>query len=486
MSLLDALKQMKQQTGSLDELASLPQSYIMKMVQTKQIDEAQLAPILSRKAEIADEIANRKALQSAGQTPPTIMEQLMAKNAQSEQPQLPLQQMMPEQMMMAQAMPQAIENAGVAQLPIPERAYAGGGIVAFQEGGDMPARELTEEERAYLQENPYLQRSRAISEFFGNVGKAVTSPRNYNPFAKAGDIYQAYQENVGQPFAAAANRFVNEPVGQQADRFRQASEARQNIGKRMAGVPTTSEEARRLAPAERIVGNEQALYDAERLAKESKRTAMPSVGPGSQVIAPEEGTKKQKVAAAGANAASQESGTSAIDEYAKILRQQGEDATKARQEAKYMRLLEAGLGIMGGTSPYAFTNIGQGAIGAAKGYAEDIKGMRAEERERAKTLGALGMEKEKLGITKAHYENVAKLGAEENAIRRAILSKTPDQIRLIERYMSDPAFAKAFGEMSADKKMTALDQLIAANAQGKGKPLNKDAVLKEVNTFLNK
>jgi hypothetical protein len=39
--------------------------------------------------------------------------------------------------------------------------------------------------------------------------------------------------------------------------------------------------------------------------------------------------------------------------------------------------------------------------------------------------------------------------------------------------------------MSADKKMTALDQIIA-NAQAKGKPLNKDAVLKEVNTFLNK
>jgi len=212
---------------------------------------------------------------------------------------------------------------------------------------------------------------------------------------------------------------------------------------------------------------------------------MPSVGPGSQVIAPEEGTKKQKVAAAGANALSQETGTSAIDEYAKILREQGEDSAKARQEAKYMRLIEAGLGIMGGTSPYALTNIGQGAIGAMKGYGEDVKGFRAEARERAKTLGALGMEKEKLGITKAHYENVAKLGAEENAIRRAMVNKTPDQIRIIERYMSDPAFAKAFGEMSADKKMTALDQIIA-NAQAKGKPINRDSVLKEVSTFLNK
>lgn len=459
MSILGALKQMKQQTGSLDELASLPQAMIMQMARTGQIPKEQVLPILNRKAELANTSANAQAAQRPT-SQPTLLEKILA----AEQPQ-------------------QMADMGVAQLPIREDMYdeqrmAGGGIVAFRNNEDQP---VDENMPTTDETNPYLRRSQGVYE----AGRQLFNPRNYNPFAKAGDLYQAYQQNIGQPFAGAINRFVNEPVGQQADRFRQASEARQNIGKRMAGVPTTAEEARRLAPAEKIVGNEQALYDAERLAKESKRTAMPTVGQQGQVIAPDDGTKNQKIAAAGANAASQESGTSAIDEYAKILRQQGEDATKARQEAKYMRLLEAGLGIMGGTSPYAFTNIGQGAIGAAKGYAEDIKGLRAEERERAKTLGALGMEKEKLGITKAHYENVAKLGAEENQIRRAILSKTPDQIRIIERYMSDPAFAKAFGEMSADKKMTALDQIIA-NAQAKGKPLNKDAVLKEVNTFLNK
>jgi len=459
MSILGALKQMKQQTGSLDELASLPQAMIMQMARTGQIPKEQVLPILNRKAELANTSANAQAAQRPT-SQPTLLEKILA----AEQPQ-------------------QMADMGVAQLPIREDMYdeqrmAGGGIVAFRNNEDQP---VDENMPTTDETNPYLRRSQGVYE----AGRQLFNPRNYNPFAKAGDLYQAYQQNIGQPFAGAVNRFINETPEQQAERFRRASEARQNIGKRMAGVPTTSEEARRLAPAEKIVGNEQALYDAERLAKESGRTAMPTVGQQGQVIAPDDGTKKQKVAAAGANVASQEAGTSAIDEYAKILKQQGEDATKARQEAKYMRLLEAGLGIMGGTSPYALTNVGQGATAAAKGYAEDIKGLRAEERERAKTLGALGMEKEKLGITKAHYENVAKLGAEENQIRRAILSKTPDQIRIIERYMSDPAFAKAFGEMSADKKMTALDQIIA-NAQAKGKPLNKDAVLKEVNTFLNK
>lgn len=458
MSILGALKQMKQQTGSLDELASLPQAMIMQMARTGQIPKEQVLPILNRKAELANTSANAQAAQRPT-SQPTLLEKILA----AEQPQ-------------------QMADMGVAQLPIREDMYderrmAGGGIVAFQNNLDQP---ISEDMPITDETNPYLRRSQGVYE----AGRQLFNPRNYNPFAKAGDLYQAYQQNIGQPFAGAINRFVNEPVGQQADRFRQASEARQNIGKRMAGVPTTSEEARRLAPAEKIVGKtDQELFADEAAAKKPRNA--PTVDPVGNIVPNPNASKTKEAAAAAANVVGDATGAPKPSVYEEMLLKQGEDATKARQEAKYMRLLEAGLGIMGGTSQYALTNIGQGAIGAAKGYAEDIKGMRAEERERAKTLGALGMEKEKLGITKAHYESQAKLGAEENAIRRAILSKTPDQIRIIERYMSDPAFAKAFGEMSADKKMTALDQIIA-NAQAKGKPINRDSVLKEVNTFLNK
>jgi len=460
MSILDALRKQK---SSIDDFAMLPQAMIMQLAKTGQINKEMVLPILARKQDLNKAASADRALKQPMKQP-TVLEQILESSNQPEQPQ-------------------QMADMGVAQLPIREDMYneqrmAGGGIVAFQNNPNQP---ISEDMPTTDETNPYLRRSRDVYE----SARQLFMPRNYNPFAKMGDLYQAYQQNIGQPFAAAANRFINETPEQQAERFRRASQARENIGKRMSGVPTTAEEVRRLAPAEKISGNEQALYDAERLAKESGRTAMPSVGPGGQVIAPDDGTKKQKVAAAGANVAAQETGTSAIDEYAKILKQQGEDATKARQEAKYMRLLEAGLGIMGGTSQYALTNIGQGAIGAAKGYAEDIKGMRAEERERAKTLGALGMEKEKLAITKGHYDNLAKLGFEENQIRRIMATRTPDQIRLVERYMSDPTFAKAFAEMSADKKMTALDQIIA-NAQAKGKPIDRDSILKEVNTFLNR
>lgn len=55
------------------------------------------------------------------------------------------------------------------------------------------------------------------------------------------------------------------------------------------------------------------------------------------------------------------------------------------EQQKYMRLLEAGLGIMGGESPYAMTNIGKGAQAALKGYGEDLASQRAAKMTELKT-----------------------------------------------------------------------------------------------------
>jgi len=52
-----------------------------------------------------------------------------------------------------------------------------------------------------------------------------------------------------------------------------------------------------------------------------------------------------------------------------------------KEEAKYSRLIEAGLGILGGTSPFAAVNIGQGASPAMKGFAQDIKDVKKADRE---------------------------------------------------------------------------------------------------------
>ena len=139
MSILSAIRQ---QSSSIDDLAKLPQAMIMQMAQRKQIATEMVAPILARKAEMIDATAKTKAMQ--GGVPQTsVMEQIIAQNAQSENPapQQPMQQPMPQQMQ--QQMPQQMEDTGVAQLPIPEREYAGGGIIAFADGG------LSDEDQDY-------------------------------------------------------------------------------------------------------------------------------------------------------------------------------------------------------------------------------------------------------------------------------------------------------------------------------------------------
>ena len=165
MSILSAIRQ---QSGSIDDLAKLPQAMIMQMAQKKQIATEMVAPILARKAEMIDAAAKSKAMQ--GGVPQTsVMEQIMAQNAMAEQPQ-----------QIPQQMPQ-MDNTGVAQLPVPERQYAGGGIVAFQNNLNQPVSAsmpttLSEEDQRYLDENEYLQRSRGLADIVRQAGRVFTSP----------------------------------------------------------------------------------------------------------------------------------------------------------------------------------------------------------------------------------------------------------------------------------------------------------------------
>jgi hypothetical protein len=393
MSILGALKQ---QTESIDDLAKLPQAMIMQMAQKGQIREDMLAPILGRKAEMADAAARTKALQSAGQVPPTIMEQLMSQNALAEAPP-------------------SDRDIGVAQLPINEDMYApqrmaGGGIVAFQNNmdqpvsSDMPPTFLTEEEKRYLEENPYLQRSRGLSSIGRKLGDAFSDPRNYNPLS----LYQRY---VGEPFARAANRFINETPEEQAKRFRTAQMARTGEIPMFAGNELTTKG--KMVAEGRMNPNESVTDVMQKERKFANMTpaqldeiargqgvfpegspALPGMPPGTAVAKsgnvstkPNVKTKVEPPASTAQNAKEEEP---LYSKYEKMLMDEREAAKGAREEAKYARMLEAGLGILGGESPYAFVNIGKGSAPALKAYGEDVKGLRAEERGRVKEL--LGIE----------------------------------------------------------------------------------------------
>jgi hypothetical protein len=69
----------------------------------------------------------------------------------------------------------------------------------------------------------------------------------------------------------------------------------------------------------------------------------------------------------------------------------------ARKEAKDMALLETGLAMLGGESPYAGVNIGRAGAQGARGYGEKIAGLRKEESDVGKSLADLELKKYELG-----------------------------------------------------------------------------------------
>ena len=86
------------------------------------------------------------------------------------------------------------------------------------------------------------------------------------------------------------------------------------------------------------------------------------------------------------------------DEIAKDRKARKED----QQNAMWMSLVEAGLGIMGGESPYAFVNIGKGATNALKSYADRLREQKKLDREDRRIL--LDIEKAERAELRDNYK----------------------------------------------------------------------------------
>ena len=177
MSILSAIKQ---QSGSIDDLAKLPQTMIMQMAQRKEIVPEMVPAILAKKAEMIDRAAKMKASQG-GIPQQSIMDQIMAKNAQSENPQA-MGQMpppMPQQNQMAQQpppQPQGPADVGIASNPVPPMQMAGGGIIAFAGGKEVKAPIATNYET--------------------DIRTALDAQKNFNPTEKSDLMAQQYADEL--------------------------------------------------------------------------------------------------------------------------------------------------------------------------------------------------------------------------------------------------------------------------------------------------
>lgn len=178
MSILSAIKQ---QSGSIDDLAKLPQTMIMQMAQRKEIVPEMVPAILAKKAEMIDRAAKMKALQG-GMPQQSIMDQIMAKNAQSENPQA-MGQMpppMPSQQPPQQPMqPQGPADVGIASNPVPPMQMAGGGIIAFAAGDQVKG-----------------NKQPIGTNYEARIAEALEAQKNFNPTEKSDLMAQQYADEL--------------------------------------------------------------------------------------------------------------------------------------------------------------------------------------------------------------------------------------------------------------------------------------------------
>jgi hypothetical protein len=161
-----------------------------------------------------------------------------------------------------------------------------------------------------------------------------------------------------------------------------------------------------------------------------------------------------------------------IGEYASYLKDRKGEMAKDKETNKYLALLQAGLGMMGGTSRYAGANIGQGASQGVAAYMAGRKQESADDR--ALQQGMLGLSRADL-YNKMHLEDIKRKAladnnmklyreadlaikqqnAKTNAIKTGILGTAKQRefnIKAEKSWQDSPDYASVIKDLAAQKK----------------------------------
>ena len=395
----------------ISELAMLPQETIMTMAQAGQIPVAFVAPILAEKAEQAKAGANAAAMAQQQQMPTTTVLEDIMAQNAANETR--------EEMPQMQA-PQMPAESGIAALQVPDASvpneFAGGGIVAFAAG------DLVEAPRTI---NPTFEEIIAQAE--RGEGPYVSKPKDINRLPRGLTAEDAY------PFP---------PVEEEVEVVEEAPQ-----GANLRGIDMQS-----------IIQQAEGIASA---LKPTGTTKVPSIQEAS-------GQTDELLAASGYD-------PNVFKNLQKDVQEQRESLKGDRKESINMRLIEAGLAIMGGSSPYAFENIGKGATGAVKGLSEDFKDLRKSERDLRLAEQNLALKQNENAMGKAR-------------VTQSTIDKAQDRVdRETDNYnktKADMAKTLMAGEIqerlaraSYSTKMTDFDKqwaLYSKDAKARGEPATLD------------
>jgi hypothetical protein len=355
------------------------QALAFKYSKSQLANMVQMGMLDPQKATMAGFMRDRIAKEDMKPPTTTVAQDALGIAPPQEQPMPPQGQQMPPQ---DAPMP---EMAGLESLPAGNVGeYAGGGIVAFDDGGEVPgykAGDLIDPEfrggdpdkKARLQilrdelataqgklANPNLSkddRSRvqsdidAINREIASAGRsAKTSTAGF------GDVTKIPQ---GDPRIAAQRDAMSLPAINPPTQDTPSSE---DLVSKATGV------AEQIYPKGEIP-RELSIKDAFNLSN-------------------------QALTEAGAD----------LDFYTKQdkdLEKEGATFAKDREEAKTFRILQAAAGVLSGTSPFASVNIGKGVAPAVEGLASDLKDFNKNERALRDAQRKLKADQQQFNVTRA-------------------------------------------------------------------------------------
>jgi len=327
---------------------------------------------------------------------------------------------------------------GLASLPAETRNYSEGGVAHFAKGDKVSSADLDSGSQADdvamgdpMADNAYLQRSRGLVQGVKDVGTAFTTPKNY-------DLYDLYQRNIGQPFSKFAHDYANETKEEQAARFNAASNARKNVSFTDTSAPAPTNPV----AATPATNPPPVASPATNVAPTA--TSAPTPAP---VISDNNPPAVAPTGIATLPAASNKLDfNQMLAENLKDVAAQRAETKKDKEMNKYLALMQAGFGMMGGTSPYAAVNIGQGAEKGIGAYASLNQASGKEANDLLAQQTAL-----------YKYGSAAESAAERNRIYGEMAGNKPDQYDVIsskiEKDLSiNPTIRSLNARMAADQK----------------------------------
>lgn len=326
-----------------------------------------------------------------------------------------------KQMQMAQAMqqPPAQERPPVAQQVMEEARgldalptnlptqYAGGGIVAFDEGGQVPRfqyggvpqtsplvtpyetpydrmnrlnREREAQESAFRQSQAAEQGIMPYGQQMGNLGSALANaPVNalkYLVSAPGGPgLFTS-----SKPETPAPTQLTNTPAAPTTGEPQGIASVAPQTRPDTSGIGLGGTSALGRGPG---LGIKQPKFAAPE--GDSYESSAKKFYEGYETKA-EALDKKTDEAIKEAN---EKVKGKAFDEYKKSLEQEAVQAGADKDQAKYMSLFKAGLAMMAGTSRHAFENIGKGAMVGTEDYQAAVKDLKKAEKERQKEFALI-------------------------------------------------------------------------------------------------